>query len=114
MTLQSLFAEGFPEAEGHSLSQCQVLPEDPPQIGVFPARTFALGEKVVWSLNWLWRGWAVGKATVSDAASITLPFPCPCLVWAPLGCCQRWRLSQRSQLCLEKIIPPLTEVFWLC
>lgn len=119
LILQSLLDEGFSlrgssGAESHSLSQCQVSPEDSPQIGVFPARIFALGEKVVWSLNLVWRGWAVCKATVSDAASMTLPFSCSCLFWAPLGCCQQWRLSQSSQLCLEKKIPPLPEVFWLC
>lgn len=40
LTLQPLFAKGLsphvsPGAQGHRLSQCQVSPEDPPQIGVF-------------------------------------------------------------------------------
>lgn len=56
-TLPPLFGEGLsprgiPGAEGHSLSQCQGSPEDPPQIGVFPASSFALGEKVVCTVNW--------------------------------------------------------------
>ena len=56
LTLRPLFSEGLsprgsPGAEGHSLSQCQVSPKDPPQIGIFPARIFALGEKVVCTVN---------------------------------------------------------------
>lgn len=61
LTLWPLFSEGLsprgsPGAEGHSLSQCQVSSKDPPQIGVFPARIFALGEKVVCTVNWKFGG----------------------------------------------------------
>lgn len=57
LTPQPLFSEDLsprvsPGAEGHSLSQCQLSPRDPPQIGVFLARIFALGEKVVCTENW--------------------------------------------------------------
>lgn len=57
LTPQPLFSEDLsprvsPGAEGHSLSQCRLSPRDPPQIGVFLARIFALGEKIVYTENW--------------------------------------------------------------
>lgn len=44
----SLSPRGSPGAEGHGMPWCEVSPEE----GVFPARIFALGEKVVCTANW--------------------------------------------------------------